>query len=213
MHRLGDIPLYRVRLKPAPGTATEKDLLRLMDKEGRLCELIDGVLVEKTMGLRESYVAVALISFLQPFARTNDLGFVTGSDGAMRLWSNLVRIPDVSFVSWDQLPEKYVPDEPIPDLAPRLAVEVLSEGNTKAEMQIKVKEYFQAGTLLVWLIDPDTRTATVHTSPDDSRKLTETDTLDGGAMLPGFRLVLKELFAQLKPNGGAAKKGKKRGRK
>ena len=65
------------------------------------------------------------------------------------------------FHSWNRLPGRESPKEPIPDLAPDLAVEVLSEGNTKAEMTRKVREYFDAGVILVWLIDPRKRTAQV----------------------------------------------------
>src|SRR5438128_763212 len=49
--RLGDIPARRVRLRPAPGKATEKDLIRIHGREDRLYELVDGALVEKVMGL------------------------------------------------------------------------------------------------------------------------------------------------------------------
>src|SRR6266566_4083084 len=98
----------------------------------------------------------------------------------MRLSSGLVRIPDVSFVSWDRLPGRRVPDVPIPDLAPDLAVEVLSESNTAEEMAIKRREYFTSGTRLVWQIDPVTRTAEVFTSLDQSVTLDESQALDGG---------------------------------
>jgi Uma2 family endonuclease len=195
-------------LNPAPGTATEKDVLHLLNTEGRLYELVDGVLVEKVIGFKESAIALVLGTYLNAYAQQGDLGFVTGPDGTVRLWKGLVRIPDVSFVSWSQLPERYYPTEPIPDLAPDLAVEVLSEGNTAGEMKQKVKEYFDAGVRLVWLIDPATRTATVYTSPDDSRRLTEGDVLDGGDVLPGFRLPLKQLFARLKPEAPAPKRRK-----
>ena len=69
----------------------------------------------------------------------------------LKLMPRLVRIPDVSFISWDQLPAHEYPNDPIPELHPDIAVEVLSEGNTEEEMRRKVKEYFFAGTRLVWL--------------------------------------------------------------
>ena len=75
---------------------------------------------------------------------------VVGEAGMMRISQGLVRIPDVSFVSWDRLPEGKVPSEPIPALAPDLAVEVLSQGNTAKEMNRKRREYFEAGVRLVW---------------------------------------------------------------
>ena len=75
----------------------------------------------------------------------------------MKLAEKLVRIPDVSFTNWDRVPGRVVPDAPVPDLAPDLAVEVLSEGNTREEMERKLKEYFHSDVQLVWYIDPRKR--------------------------------------------------------
>lgn len=79
-------------------------------------------------------------------------------------------------------------------LTPDLAIEILSKSNTRQEMDRKLGEYFDSGVLAVWLIDPKTRTAQVFSSPDESSLLTEADSLDGGTILPGFRLGLHELF-------------------
>jgi Uma2 family endonuclease len=80
--------------------------------------------------------------------------------------------------------------------APDLAVEVLSEGNTPAEMNRKLGEYFAGGVRLVWLIDPDTQTALAYTSPDKSNFIGADGALDGGDVLPGFGLPLRDLFAE-----------------
>jgi Uma2 family endonuclease len=66
-------------------------------------------------------------------------------------------------------------------------------------MQRKLKEYFLAGTTLVWLVDPRKRTVVVHTAPDVSRTLTEADTLDGGDVLPGLQLPVRRIFERLAP--------------
>ena len=116
----------------------------------------------------------------------NDLGVCVGADGMMRIAPGLVRIPDVSFIAWESLPGRESPKEPIPDLAPDLAVEVLSEGNTKGEMARKVREYFEAGVILVWLIDPKKRTARVFSAVDKSVLVRADQSLDGGDVLPGF---------------------------
>lgn len=194
IEQLGDIPPQRIRLKPRPGTATEKDVLRVEAKENRLCELVDGVLVEKVMAYYESRVAGLMFKYLEDFQEEHDLGIVAGADGMMRLAPGLVRIPDVSFVSWQRLPLRRVPREPIANLAPDLAVEVLSKGNTLKEMARKLQEYFDAGVRLVWFIDPKARTVEVFTSPGESTLLRERQTLKGGGVLPGFSLPLKKLF-------------------
>ncbi|HBI41810.1 MAG TPA: Uma2 family endonuclease [Planctomycetales bacterium] len=194
LDQLGGIPPERVLVQPSPGHATEQDLIRLRDQEDRLCELVDGVLVEKGMGYYESRVAGVLFFFLETFLGKHDLGVVSGADGTVRLMPGLVRIPDLAFVSWERLPGHEIPSEPIPDLIPNLAVEVLSVSNTKREIDRKIGEYFHVGVQLVWVIDPPTRTAEVYTGPDQCTELTEKQSLKGGAVVPGFSLSLRRLF-------------------
>ena len=199
LHALGDIPADRVRLDPTPGTATARDLIRLWKVEGKMCELVDRTLVAKPMGFSESNVAAILITAFNRFVIAHRLGVVVGEQGMMKLAPGLVRAPDVSFVSWDQLPGRHIPDETLPGLFPNLAVEVLSKSNTRREMSRKRREYFAAGTGLVWLVDPRPRTVAVYTSPDDPTTLGESDTLDGGDVLPGFTLPVAALFENLPP--------------
>lgn len=194
--RLGSIPLYRIRYHPAPGTATEADVLVHFNGEKRLCELVDGVLVEKPMGYYESRLAVCLIGFLDSFCATHDLGIVLGEAATLRLAPGLVRLPDVSFIAWEHFPNRELPAEPIPALIPDLAVEVLSAGNTAAEMERKLQEYFAAGVRLVWYVYPEQRTVHVYTSPLHVRILDEDQSLDGGAVLPGFQLTIREWLAR-----------------
>ena len=132
LEQFGPLPLNRIRLDPAPGTATEEDVVRIHLREDRLYELVDGVLVEKTMSLYESYLAALLLRLPGNFVDQHDLGFVLGADGMVRLAPGLVRIPDVSFMSWKRLGSKRVPRKPMANLAPDLAVEVLSPSNTAA---------------------------------------------------------------------------------
>ena len=87
-----------------------------------------------------------------------------------------------------------MPDEPVPDLVPDLAVEVLSASNTPLEMANKLREYFEAGTRLVWYVNPPTRSVLVYTSPEASQRLGEADTLTGGEVLPGFAVPVAEVF-------------------
>jgi Uma2 family endonuclease len=174
--------------------ATEEDLLYVNDHGGRLCELIDGVLVEKAMGFREAFLAALLLRLMGNFVDNHKLGIVLAPDATMRLFPAQVRCPDVSFFSWDRLPGGELPEEPIPDLAPDLAVEVISKGNTKKEMERKVSEYFGSGVQLVWLIYPKKRTVNVYTSAQVKRVVTQDQPLDGGEVLPGFVLNLTEFF-------------------
>jgi Uma2 family endonuclease len=201
LESLGDIPPERIRMRPFPGSATEDDVLAVRASERRLCELVDGVLVEKPTGNDESRLAAELIFALIEFLRRNNLGTAAGADGMMRLLPGLVRIPDVSFVRWESLPKSY---GAIPPIAPDLAVEVLSESNTPREMERKLREYFEAGTGLVWYVDPRSRTVTVYTAPDQFIVLDESQTLDGGTILPGLEIPLRELFDRAGRRSGAS---------
>ena len=163
-------------------------------RENRLCELVDGTLVEKAMGFEESRLAAELIHLVKSYLDRNDLGICVGADGMMRIAPGLVRIPDVSFIAWARLPGRQSPKAPIPNLAPDLAVEVLSEGNTRPEMARKVREYFAAGVTLVWLIDPRKRTARVFWSVEKSSLVRANQMLDGGDVLPGFAVRLSDLL-------------------
>lgn len=191
---LPDIPLSRIRLAPTPGTATEADVLHVRASERVLCELFDGVLVEKPMGYEESIIAQNILAALHTFVKEHDLGVVAGEGGMLRLSTSQVRIPDGSFVSWDQLPGRAFPREPVWGVHPDLALEVLSESNTRGEMTRKIDEYFAAGARLVWIVDPPAREVRVHTSPAAVQVLSIADTLMGGDVLPGFSCPVRQIF-------------------
>jgi len=187
--RLGDIPLDRIRIQPPPGTATEDDLIQT-----KLCELIDGVIVEKAVGYFESRLGMLLGRLLDEFAEEHDLGFVVGADGMTRLRPTKVREPDVAFYRWERVPNREVPQVAVANIAPDLAVEVYSRGNTQREMQQKRDDYFAAGVQLVWIAYPLKRTVEIWSGIEDCLTLTEDDTLDGGNVLPGFKLSIRDWF-------------------
>ena len=193
---LGGIPLERIRAVPPPGTATEDDVVRAESYTDVPCELIDGVLVEKTMGYLESIIAMKIVYLLMAFTEKNDLGVVLGPGGTLRVLPQQVRIPDVCFISWARFPNRQLPSEPIPALAPDLAIEVLSPGNTEAEMQRKLRDYFTAGVRMVWYVDPRAARARSYTAADQFVEAAEGGALSGGDVLPGFELPLAGLFAK-----------------
>ncbi len=190
VRRLG-VPAHRVLVRPVPGTATEKDLLRSKRKG---VELVDGVLVEKAMGWYESRLGCVLIFYLESYLSHNKLGFVLGEQGLMRVAPAQLRMPDVAFYAWDDFPGHILPDGQIMDVVPRLAVEILSPDNTKKEMERKRGEYFAGGAQLVWEVYPAKRQVAVFTAPDQCTVLDENGTLDAGSVLPGFSLSIREWF-------------------
>lgn len=215
MARVGeDVPYTRVRLHPAPGTATEDDLLDPSITGDRLYELVDGILLEKAMGWAESRLAVRIGHFIQTYLDANNLGVLAGADGGIRFALDLVRMPDVSFVSWDaaddpaELVRPGVAFLPVP---PDLAIEVLSPGNTPSEMAIKLGEYAKAGVKLVWYVDPARREVDVYPKGRAKGKKTVgiDGVLDGGAVLPGFTLSVATIFEAPTPPKKPVRKGRK----
>ncbi len=193
---LGGVPPSRVRWVPTPGTATEADAIAAEQRYGRLCELVDGTLVEKAGGFYESVLAGMIGGSLGTYIRPGQLGTVAGEQGMMRVVPGQIRMPDVSFTSWARLPADY-PANPAPRVSPDLAVEVLSSTNTAAEMARRRAEYFAGGTRLVWVVDPPTRTVAVYTAASPEPVVLAADgTLDGDDVLPGFTLPVADVFAQ-----------------
>ena len=115
----------------------------------------------------------------------------------MRILRTQVRGSDVAFSSWDRLPGGKVPEERVPELVPDLAVEVLSEGNTYAEMARKRREYFHAGVRQVWMIDIEERTVAVYSDITKYEVFDETQSLTGGEILPGLEISITVLFGEL----------------
>jgi Uma2 family endonuclease len=191
-HALGDVPLERILIDPLPGTATEADLLRLVERDKRLCELIDGTLVEKAVGFWEGQIAARLIIMLGNFADAHQLGTIFAPDSTMRMVSGHVRLPDVSFISTARLPTT---NEAIPSISPDLAVEILSESNTAREIALKLIEFFQSGTRLAWVIDRRPRTVAVYHAPGNPTMVVdEQGTLEGEQVMPGLRIAVGEFF-------------------
>jgi Uma2 family endonuclease len=193
LSRLGNVPLDRVLLTPAPGTATVDDALR-----HPLCELIEGTLVEKAMSYFESRLAMILVRALETFLEQHPFGYVVGPDAQTYVTGDRILIPDVSFVRWKRTSNHEVSDEPIGSIVPDLAVEVLSPSkvlssiNTSGEIEAKRRELFEGGTRLMWVLDPTAERVEVFTSIENRRLLTASQSLDGGDVLPGFHFSIRE---------------------
>lgn len=197
LEQLGDVPPARIRLNPPPGQATKRDLIRLLDQENVLCELVDGVLVEKAVGQIESVLGGWLIHCLWAYLETRDLGRVYGADAPHELRPRLIRMPDVAYVSYGRLPQGEARKKPVATWVPDLAVEILSKGNSKKEIDRKLSEYLAAGVLLIWVVDPRKRIVKVCSPGKSAVVLDEGDRLDGGTVLPGFELSIREWFAKI----------------
>ena len=175
---------------------TVEELWALPEKPGVRHELVDGELVEVPgAGALHNLIAALIYELLRDFVRARDLGlaFTDGVGYIVGRSPDRVRIPDASFVSWGQVPEGGVPEGFWP-LVPDLAVEVVSPNDRADDVHDKVREYLDAGARLVWVLWPRRRSVTAHTPGGVTRELGPDEELDGGDVLPGFRVHVAELF-------------------
>jgi Uma2 family endonuclease len=180
-------------------TADELPVMPHRDEHGNDCrlELIRGELkVMSPTKLPHGIICAGVAAELSGFVRERDLGIVVGAETGFIVERNpdTVLGVDAAFISHERLATIEDPDRFAP-FAPDLAVEVMSPSNTAREMEEKTALYFGAGARAVWVFNPKKRTASVYTSPSDVRVYGEQDTLDGGEVLPGFKLDLSKLFA------------------
>jgi len=161
-----------------------------------LYEVIDGRIVEKTMGAYEYWLAAVMHGRLDRYADENPIGrAVIEMIFDLRPHVDRERRPDVAFVSF----ERWARDRRIPRarswaVVPELAVEIISLTNTADEVAEKLEEYYKAGVRLVWVVYPGQSKVYAYTSTTEVRVLAPGDVLDGGAVLSGLRLPLRELF-------------------
>jgi Uma2 family endonuclease len=159
-------------------------------------EVVDGVRVEREpMGAFETVLASWLCYVINSFAAGKKLGLAVNEVlFVLNAARNLNRRPDVAFVSYARWPTAIVAREPAWNVVPDLAIEIVSPTNLAEEIDRKMTDYFQEGVRLVWLFYPDSGRVYVYQSPTHVSILERTDTLDGGEVLPDFRLHITELY-------------------
>ena len=175
---------------------TAEQLWAMPEVPGKRFELVKGELVEvPPAGGLHALIVKVFLRLLDPFVLARNLGevFADGLGYIIGRNPDIVRVPDVSFVSRARLPAGGIPEGFIP-FAPDLAVEIVSPGDRAEEVYGKVREYLAAAARLVWVVWPRHRAVTVYTANGEVRELREGDELDGGAVLPGFRVRVAELF-------------------
>ena len=160
-------------------------------------ELIEGKLV-KTMstGFIHGIVAQEIGYQVLDFAKKNNLGLVAAAETGFIMGEKTYRGADGAFISNANLEKHGYPQGFFP-VAPDIAIEVVSPNNNSEEMMEKVNLYLKNGSLMVWIIYPQTRVVTVYRQNNVVSLLRENDTLEGENVLPGFSLPVAELFANL----------------
>lgn len=180
---------------PVHRLLTAEDLADLPDDGGRY-ELVDGELHEMTpAGFDHGDIAAEALVAIKNFVRARNLGKVLAAETGftLRRGPDTVRAPDVAFVRADRVPPRdgrvgFV------ELAPDLVVEVVSPGDRAAMVNAQALQWLDAGVRLVWVVYPQSASAVAHT-PDGVAHVVRGDgVLDGGDVLPGFALPLRDLF-------------------
>jgi len=160
-------------------------------------EVIDGVLVEKPMGAKSDEIALTLGSRMRDFVRRKKLGRVFGSQTSYRNCfphnALQIRKPDVSFVALDRLEDGVAPRGDF-NIAPDLAVEVISPGDHYEYVEDKVFDYRMAGVKLIWIVNPKTKSAIIRRLDGSCSEVDVRGTLSGEDVVPGFECAVAELF-------------------
>jgi Uma2 family endonuclease len=160
--------------------------------------LVEGVLIEMSpAGAKHGGLAMKSGRFIDIFVEENHLGYTTAAETGYILFKNpngkdTVRAPDIGFIAAHRLPDG-LPDGYVP-FAPDLAVEVVSPNDSADDIHEKVADYLKYGTRLVWVLYPKSQTAVAHTPDRTFPPISIDGVLDGGDVLPGFKLALRDLF-------------------
>jgi Uma2 family endonuclease len=165
--------------------------------DGPNYELHQGVLVKVPLSkAQQTVIAGRLIRAVGNFVDENLLGYVASSDGGFKIPPRDFYAPDAAFYSKDRVPE--LPEDDFFRVAPDLAVEVVSTSD-QATAHEKVMRYLELGTHLAWVVYPKKQTVDVYRPTDDGGVTIHTlkldDTLQGNGVLPGFTLLVKNIFA------------------
>lgn len=158
-------------------------------------ELVRGRLfVREPAGLEHGDLAAQILITIGSFVRREKLGRVLAAETGFTLERNpdTVRAPDVAFVRASRWPSE--PVTGFAEMAPDLAVEVLSPSESRVRSKQKVEAWLTAGTELVWVVDPKVNEVRVHRADGSVSVLTQNDVIDGEQVLPGFRLPVSEVF-------------------
>ena len=175
---------------------TADDLAKQPNDDSRY-ELVKGILRKMPpAGFEHGICAAEIGSRLNVYVKTHRLGFVCGAETGFKIAQNpdTVRAPDAAFVRQASIERQGIV-KGYWEGAPDLAVEVISPGDTYAEVAEKVEEWLTAGCSMVWVINPRRETVEVYRSNEDFTVLRGADTLDGGNVVQGFRCQVQDIFA------------------
>lgn len=187
-----------------PDVEPDRSPEAIPESDDSLYEIINGERREiEPMGAVQAVLASILAESAGPFARRNRIGiFVTEVLFVLDAEQRLQRRPDAALIPYAKWPEASIPSSNAWNVIPDWTVEVVSSTNFAEEIETRIIDFFTAGVRLAWVIFPATQRVYVYTGPKALRVFDRGDELDGGEVLPGWRLPAAELFdAVIRPEG------------
>jgi len=176
---------------------TPEELLAMPD--GKSYELVRGQLEERNMGVESSWVGTQIVIVLGQFCRLHQLGRVLQADTGYQCFPHdpgMVRRPDASFVKTGRFPDDVLP-KGWAKVPPDLVVEVVSPNDLVYKLEEKLSDYRKVGVLLIWVINPESRTVMVYRRDGSISLLQDDDELSGEDVVPGFRCPIREILPPL----------------
>lgn len=177
---------------------TDKEFMAL-SRDGHRYEIVNGKLIDMgNSGAKHGYIAIVLSSALFAVVMAQKLGALFDSSTAFKMKNGNKRSPDISFFAKERLQSLNDLPTGFLDGSPDLAIEILSPTNTIEEIDSKLAEYFDNGSRLVWVINPNQHYILVYRCAEEpDRLLKSSDYLDGEDVIPGFQLPVADLFQKL----------------
>ena len=166
-------------------------LEEFLESDMEKCEYVKGEVVQMSpTSMEHGEISMNLVVPLGMHVRENQLGRVYTSDTGFRVGTQVL-VPDIAFVTTERLPADRSKGSPVP---PDLAVEVVSPSDKQSRVSEKVLAYLEAGTRLVWVINPVLQTVAVYRPGKDFTLLTDVDTLTGEDVVRDFSYNVARLF-------------------
>lgn len=178
---------------------TADELLRISSEanaRGERCELVAGEVRYLPLGeWNQGIVSSSIVCELGRYIQHNKLGKIFGAETGFVLARDpdTVRAPDIAFVANSSIPAE-LPESGYWPSPPDLAVEVISTNDRAGEIDEKIQAWLDSGVKLLWVVDPELQIVTAYRSITSVTTYTRSDTIDSIDLLPGFTLLVSEIF-------------------
>ena len=163
-----------------------------MPKDGRKYELVNGEVLVSPVNWLHTKIATKIVHIFATFLEQSPVGEVFCDNLGIVLPNKNLRSPDVTFIRFEKLPAEF--PQTFAQVVPDLAVQILSPSDSPSQMAAKIGEFLECGVTLVWVVDPERKTATVYRSISDTKQYSSDDVITAEPILPGFSCPVSRFF-------------------